>query len=178
MKIVKACLVVLVVGFVMGSFSLGTGHAQDMSIWIGKWFKVTSQLTGYTIDPEDPSRMTKSSSTETTYMKVRSWADKILLLDAYDYDEEEGIWLVDEVPVHYFGGTNLNFACYIIDTPQEPGEVPDGMTLQIVGKMKGEELKSATLTSLGAYYVDEDEIGAVKVTGKLIPESQVPPEIR
>lgn len=178
MKIAKAGFVMLMVWFVMGSFSLGTSHAQDMSIWIGKWFKVTSQLTGYTIDPEDPSKMEKSSGTETTYMKVRSWADKILLLDAYDYDEEEGRWLVDEVSVHYFGGTNLDFACYIIDTPEEPGEVPDGMTLRITGKMKGEELKSATFTSLGAYYVDEDEIGAIKATGKLIPESQVPPEIR
>lgn len=44
--------------------------------------------------------------------------------------------------------------------------------------MRGEELKSATLTTLGGYYLDEDEIGVVKMTGKLIPESQVPPEIR
>ncbi len=180
MKIAKAGLVMLVVGFMMGCFSLGTGHAQDMSIWIGKWFKVTSQETGYAINPQDPSQMHKYSETATTYMKGRSWADKVLSFDAYDYDEEKAQWSVDEVLVNYFGGTNLNFVGYILNGPEEPGEVPRLMTLRFEGKMKGAELQNASFTSLGAadLWVGGLEIGSAKANGKLIPESQVPPDIR
>jgi hypothetical protein len=50
MKIGKVWLVSLMVGIFLGCLTFSTAHAQDMAIWTGKWFKLTTKYSGYSIN--------------------------------------------------------------------------------------------------------------------------------
>ena len=80
------------------------------------------------------------------------------------------------------GGSNLDFLVYnyIVDAH---GDIYV-QTSHMQGKIAGGGLKSATFKILSGLYWEKshthDEIhtGQISGTGKLIPESQIPPEIR
>ena len=158
----------------------GSSTAEDMTLWIGKWFKVTEKNTGYHFDS---SALNKSNAAYIGYLKFYEWdpANKILRGDRYGLDTG-GQWTSEPLTLHYLAGSDLDFLCWA----QETGDTIMGFTARIKGQKSNGELVKATFKTLGGYYLDASNdggsgagstefwAGALSVTGVLIPEAEAP----
>lgn len=184
MKSPKVWLIGLKVAFLITCFSFGTAHCQDLSGWVGTWFKLTYTYKGYDTF-NDPSHIPEAQSGKTTaYLKMTAWnttnqSDKFLSCSEYDQDEEGSI-NQNSITLHYLGGTDLDFLvlCHIAS------EENIGFTARITGKESKGTLKSATFKTLGGYSYarSSDPIlnprnskaEGLTITGSLISESKLP----
>jgi hypothetical protein len=177
MKIGKVWLVGLLVGVFIGFFAYGTAHTQDLTIWEGKWFKITQKNTGVSFYE---SEMRSHTSTTIAYLKITEWDSINKQLKGVNYDVVEGGYEESEMSLDIIAGTNLDFLCWVYFDRGEDGF--GGAIFRIQGKMVKEELKSGTLKLIGGFdwerEGEEYKASGISLTGKLIPESKVPPEIR
>ena len=180
MNMRKVSLNVLVVGVLVGCLTLSTVHAQDMSIWVGKWFKLTYKTSGYSTN--DSGAISSYKETEVNYLKIWNVDETNKVVNFYLYSYHDDQWRGDSSDLHYLGGSSLNFLCYHFESEYE-GEYGHGMgfTARIQGKTKNGVLTSATIKSLGGYEwkwdIEEDKATGVTITGSLIPESKLPPDL-
>ena len=111
MKRSHAKLVVLAAALVMGAFSFNSVCAQDMSIWEGKWFKVSIKSTKYFVDIFELQGGGMITEKETTAGYINIWsvdnADKILHSDLYFSDN--GSWVSGSIDFNYRSANNLDF---------------------------------------------------------------------
>ena len=154
-----------------------TAADDDMSLWIGRWFKIDMTADGY-----DPARSKLSGDRQTIagYLKVWDWdpANKILQSDLYLYDSQTDQWVVDALPLYGVTGNALDFQCW----SQVTGEVTYGFTARIRGEGSNGFLMSASFQTLGGYTIEENlESGApqqlagwLTLTGALVDASEVP----
>ena len=154
-----------------------TAADDDMSLWIGRWFKIDMTADGY-----DPARSKLSGDRQTVagYLKVWDWdpANKILQSDLYLYDSQTDQWVVDALPLYGVTGNALDFQCW----SQVTGEVTYGFTARIRGEGSNGFLMSASFQTLGGYTIEENlESGApqqlagwLTLTGALVDVSEVP----
>jgi hypothetical protein len=151
-----------------------------MTIWVGKWFKLTTKITG---SCSGSSGLISDSGTSVGYLKLWEWDsnNQILQGDLYEYDTATAQWSSQPLSLQFIAGSDLDFLCQsqVTDTAANTTE---GFTARIVGKGTGGVLKSATFKSLGGYYIDAlnqsgsivNCAGGLKLTGALIQELKVP----
>ncbi len=163
--------------------AFSAAYSQDLSGWVGQWFKLTYSYKGYET-VSDPAHTPQSQTGKTTsYVKITSWntanqSDKFLTCAQYEQDEE-GV-INENITLHFLGGTDLDFLvlCHIVS------EENIGFTARITGKESAGTLKSATAKTLGGYsYTRSDDpvlsprngrAEGLTITGSLIPESKLP----
>jgi hypothetical protein len=182
MKPKKVWLCGFMVAFVMVCFAVGTTHAQDLSGWVGKWFKLTGKVKEWnTQDTEGDYFIQTQGNTVSVFLKITSWdttdpSDPLLRCSGYDQGGGEfNQYIVD---LHYLGGTDLDFLCLGIIVDSEHHEQ---FTARITGKESGEILKSATFKTMGGTSWKKSQFdprsgkeGGLTLTGSLIPESKLP----
>ena len=184
MKSHKVWLIGITVAFLITSFSIGTAHSQDLSGWVGMWFKLTSSSKGYDTS-NDPTHIPQTLTGKgTAYLKITAWnttnqSDKYLSCSEYDQDED-GNTNQSSIALHYLGGADLDFLvlCHIAS------EQNVGFTARITGKQSKGILKSATFKTLGGYSYSRSsdpilnprsaEAEGLTITGSLISESKLP----
>ena len=178
MKIRKVWLVGLMVGIFIGCLIVNIAHAQDMAIWNGIWFKVTTKYSGYDTNESGVISPYKKI-TGVHYLKILNVdeTDKVVNLLNYFYENDE--WQREFGEWRYTGGNSLDFLCYYFECEGKDLHYCFGFTGRIQGKMKGGILTSATIKSLGGFEWDAPakEAAGVTITGSLIPESKLPPDI-
>ena len=184
MKSRKVWLIGIEVAFLIMCFTFGTAHSQDLSGWVGKWFKLTSSHKGYETF-EDPDHIPNTLNGKTPmYLKITAWdtsnpSDKILECSGYEQDEEGGI-SQNTMDLHYLGGTDLDFLvlCHVVSGARI------GFTARVTGRESAGTLKSASFKTLGGYIWERDsdpisnprnsEAGGLTITGNLISVSKLP----
>jgi hypothetical protein len=161
-------------------YSLGAmaNALPDLSIWNGKWFKVTSTGRGYVFEGSGfgPGRWR-----DVIYLYFHDWNAHGGQADAWELDEGSGQWVNDPaaiVDIHFHGGAGLDFLCYIFI---ENVDTTTAMTLRVTGKEDKRnpgQLKGATLKSLGGCSWESDGgeyfAGGQSVKGKMVPISNLP----
>ena len=184
MKLCKICRVGLGITCGIILFTFSTAHSQDLSSWVGQWFKLTDSYKGYET-ASDPSHVPQSQTGKTAfYLNITGWnttnqSDKFLTCSEYEQDEEGAI-LQNNITLHYLGGTDLDFLvlCHIVS------EENIGFTARITGKESVGAWKSATVKTIGGYsYARSGDpilsprngrAEGLTITGSLIPESKLP----
>jgi len=169
MKAKKAFLIIFFVFVICLATSTLWAQATDLSIWVGNWLKITEKGSGFEFDG---SGITKFNYHDVLYWKVIHWdqEDKILSFEITQY--EDGAWWKWELDLYFIAGTDLDFLCW--------ANVYNGaFAARITGTKKGEGLKTAKFTTLGGFNtgVDETLAQSLSFTGKLIPESKLPPDM-
>jgi len=185
MKSLKLWLIGLKVAILIICFTFNTAHSQDLSGWVGKWFKLTYSYKGYETY-KDPTHIPQTQSGKATlYLRITAWdttsqSDQFLRGSEYDKDEEGNIY-ENNFDLYYLGGTDLDFLilCHI------SAEERIGFTARITGKESMANLKSATFKTLGGYSWERSsdpilnprnsKVAGLKITGSLISESKLPP---
>jgi hypothetical protein len=147
--------------------------APDLTIWVGKWFKITEKTTGYSVGALG---IVKDSGSSVGYLKFQNWDpnNNVFQADRYEQDAN-GQWFIEPVTLLYIAGSDLDFLCSFLVTDNATNKM-SGFTARIQGREIGGVLKSATFKTLGGYYVEksngsgstEHYAGGLKITGKLI----------
>jgi len=208
MKVWRTVLGVLMVGVFLTCFTVVSAHAQvpgevpDLSIWENTWFKVKMTSTVYhfsNIGVRPTPGYTISETGGTAYINVVDWdttsepGDPFLVANIYA--KESGMWvqLPGSVKIYYFAGSNLKFVgSALVGNPlsEDPGT---SLTLLFVftGKrnktntafIMGGESKLSTMGS-GLLEIDDAEdsterwAGSAQLSGPMVPESSLPPELQ
>jgi len=184
MKSGKVWLIGLSVVLLLICFSFGTAHSQDLSGWVGKWFKLTVSLKGYKTPPEVNYVPETNSNKVAVYLNVTAWdtttpADPFLSCSGYH--EEDGNVVVDNLELHYLGGLDFDFLCRCVVVGSEEH---DQFIARITGKESEGILKSAKFKTVGGFYWERSsdpilnprssKAGGITITGSLIAESKLP----
>ena len=184
MKSNKVCLCSFMVAFTIICFAVSTARAQDLSGWVGKWFKLTGNVKEWDTEntTEGDYYIRTQTHTVAIYLKITAWdttdpSDPLLTCSGYDQGGGEfNQYIVD---LHYLGGTDLDFLCLGILVDSEHHEQ---FTARITGKESGGILKSATFKTMGGISWKKSQSdprsgkeGGFTITGSLISESKLPP---
>jgi hypothetical protein len=159
------------------------GPVPDLSVWVGKWFKLTEKNTGFVAGSSGGS-LTNEKLSLVAYVKFWRWdqANRVLQGDQYTKDGQTGQWMSEPLMLDFIAGSHLDFLC----SSGVAGDVTMGFTARIQAKEGNEGLGSATFKTLGGYYIEENKqsgsgsgsseyfVGGLSITGNLIPESKVP----
>jgi len=180
--------VVVVAVFVM--LPLGMAQAQeDLSMWQGKWFKVTYTKTAlhYSGPGVKPTPNALGTSSGPGYLYVRLVEGEKLTLTAYTKHPETGQWSADpfaELILNYFAGDELNFTSW--------GEMGNAflfsqLGIQITGvkNKKTLLLQTGTFKTLGGFVMENDDVpgstelwaGGLKINGTWVDQSKVPVDL-
>jgi hypothetical protein len=163
-----------------------SSNGPNLTVWVGKWFKITEKNTGYHYAKPTLSR---ANSSYTGYLKIWNWdpVNKVLQADRYEQDVQTGQWSSYPLTLHFFAGTQHDFLCWSQETAEN---YTTGFTARIQGQGKNAELQRATFKSMGGYFVElvnpsgnpslgnsgssEQDVGGLSISGSLIPEARVP----
>jgi len=117
------------------------------------------------------------------YLTIWGWDPQgnALMVDRYEEDTSTGEWVSESLTLNYVGGSLLNFICWAQIDDQATNST-SGFTIRISGTQLYGVLKTATIRTLGGYYVMKNDLsnpseygaGRVSITGSLISESNVP----
>ncbi len=182
MKSNKVWFCGFVVAFVITCFTASTTRAQDLSGWVGQWFKLTVNLKEWNTQNTGGDYFIQTQgSTVPAFLKITAWdttdpSDPLLRCSGCDQGGGEFNQYI--VELHYLGGTDLDFLCLGIVVESEHHEQ---FTARITGKESGGILKSATFKTMGGieWTKNQDDprsgkVGAFTITGSLISESKLP----
>ena len=186
MKSGKVWLIGLKVAFLVICVTFGTAHSQDLSGWVGKWFKLTYSYKGYETYTNPTHIPETQKFKETLYVKIMAWdtidpSNPFLKCSGYGEDEEENVYQ-NNFDLRYLGGTDLDFLilCHFVSEEQEH----IGFTARISGKESSKgTLKSATFKTLGGYSWErssdpfnprDSQAEELTISGSLISESRLP----
>jgi hypothetical protein len=171
------------------SLSNPPSSSEDLNVWVGKWFKLTTRYKGFNVGD---SGMSNGGGTITGYLKIWNWdpANKFLQADGYEQDMS-GQWFSEPFNLNYLGGSNQDFICW----SQVTGDITIGFTARIKGNVKKvtsktgqsteqqqQDLVGATFKTMGGYYIEMSNesgssgnfVAGITIAGNLIPESKVP----
>jgi hypothetical protein len=158
------------------------GPAEDMSVWVGKWFNLTEKDSGYYKDTGEV--LQRESFTQVEYLKFWNWdpVSKTFQADRYWQDANSGQWISEPITLNYLAGSRLDFLCW----SQMTGDVTFVFTARIQGREIKGALGRATFKTLGGYYIDsssaskdkagssEQNAGGLSISGNLISEPNLP----
>jgi hypothetical protein len=180
--------VVLVSVIIM--FPLGMAQAQDLSLWLDKWFKVTFTKTAlhYSGPGVKPAPNAFGTSSGPGYIHVIGVdLSPRLTLIAYAKDPDTGNWSgipLATFTLDYFAGDELNFT--------SSGQINNGflsshLGVQITGvrNKKTGLLQSGAFKTMGGYVLEVDDAqgstelwaGSLKINGTWVAQSKVPGEL-
>jgi hypothetical protein len=159
------------------------GPVPDLSIWVGKWLKLTERNTGF-VAGNSGGGLTNDQLFLVAYVKFWRWdqANRSLQGDQYMKNGQTGQWISEPFMLDFIAGSNLDFLC----SSEVAGDVTLGFTARIQAKEGNGGLGSATFKTLGGYYIEENKqsgsgsgsseyfVGGLSITGNLIPESKIP----
>jgi mono/diheme cytochrome c family protein len=158
------------------------GPAEDMSVWIGKWFNLTERDSGYYKDTGEV--LNKESFTQVEYLKFWNWdpVSKTFHADRYWQDANSGQWISEPIILNYLAGSKFDFLCW--------SQMTSDFTFVFTARIQGRETKGvlgrATFKTLGGYYIDsssasrnkaassEQNAGGLSISGNLISEPNLP----
>jgi len=161
------------------------GQGPDLTIWVGKWLKISERNTGYQFAP---SLFSKDNSVYTGYLKFWEWdpANKLLKGDRYEQDSQSDQWFTEPFSLRYITGSDTDFLCWA----QSNGSLAMGFTARVQGKKKEGTLESGSMKTLGGYYMETSSganstsdstandqqywAGGLSISGTLVPEPKVP----
>jgi len=185
MKLGKKWSSILFVLLLLEILTLSVADAQNMSIWVGTWFKVTFKSSGYNVDYPGIS---KSNESLTVYLKIWSVdeVNKILYCDAYFF--EDGAWGTDTLNFNFLGHHSWEFIAYLYETSNYVENDVNhteftAFTLLIQGTIKQGALASGKMISLGGTHwkavwnapgYEHYNGNQYTLTGSLIKPSKVP----
>jgi len=180
MKMPKILLIVLTVVVFATSLGPASAQAQDMTIWVGKWFKLTNSNTENCLN--DVQKIIRDSYTFTSYIKIWSWdsENSVFYADDYSYDNDGQRWNIVSFQFSYLGGTELDFLFSSQGTIDDPEEYASyALVGRITGKTKTGNLRSASFNVPGVNSVGTHCTNWGKSVGSLISESRglVTPEV-
>jgi hypothetical protein len=148
----------------------------DLTVWVGKWFKVSMKNQGFYVGK---SGLSSDRQSVPGYLKIWNWdpANGIFECDLYQYDVQTDQWSSEILTLHYISGSELDFKVW----SQVTGDLTYGFTARIQGTDVNGNLTSATFKTLGGYHVQEDTdagttqdvAGWLAITGKMVSESEV-----
>jgi hypothetical protein len=166
---------------VLTAFSFSASYAQGLSIWNGKWFKITEKVS--LLQTNESGSISPSKYSQRTYMQIYDVdnTNGILQCNSYDY-RDGGLISTGPIVMQVLAGSALDFIWWIQLTPEVNKVVTGGAAGRIQGKMKNDVLNGATLKTVGmAASITTDlgpAVGGVSWSGSLVPESKVPPIIQ
>jgi hypothetical protein len=133
---------------------------NDLSIWLGQWFKLRMKFDG--------------APPETAYVKMMTWDSTQGLLEGeiYQFDSSTGKWVSDPFPLHFMRGTAADFLSW---SEVSAGDSTSGFVARI--RVKGRTLTDSTFKTVGGYSSEMppgSPAGGVSITGRLIPISEAP----
>jgi hypothetical protein len=181
MKSNKVWFCGFVVAFVITCFTASTTRAQDLSGWVGQWFKLTVNLKEWNPNTGQDYFIQTQGSTVPAFLKITAWdttdpSDPLLTCSGYD--QGGGQFSQSIIDLHYLGGTDLDFLCLGIAVDSE-NHVQ--FTARITGKESGGILKSATFKTIGgiSWKKSQDDprsgkVGGITLSGSLISASKLP----
>ncbi len=150
--------------------------SADMTIWIGKWFKVAMKNEGYY---GGKSGFTNDRQNIPGYLKIWDWdpARQAFPCDLYQQDGERGEWFSTPLELQYTGGDSLDMKVSSLVV----GDLTYGFTARIQGTQVSGALTGATFRTLGGYHVQEAAqgdttrhyAGWLVITGKMVAPSEV-----
>jgi hypothetical protein len=150
--------------------------STDMTIWVGRWFKVTMRNEGYY---DGKSGFTNDRQDIPGYLKIWDWdpARQAFPSDLYQQDSQTGEWVATPLELHYTGGETLDFKVSSVVV----GDLSYGFTARIQGTQTSGTLTSGTFKTLGGYHVQEAAegdtarhwAGWLVITGKIVAPSEV-----
>jgi hypothetical protein len=158
-------------------FNLSTAYAQDLSGWVGKWFKLTVSQHGYqTLNGQ--GQLGPETETVTVYLNITAWdtttdpANPFLQATGYASGES------GPMELYFIVGSDLDFVCLGVHNNSNGAHME--FTARISGKQSKGVLSSATFKSMGGYFYEADsptsgDAGSTTITGHLISESKLPP---
>jgi hypothetical protein len=171
-------------------FGVRITKVPDLSIWVDKWFRISVagshyHFIGMRLKPPDPIQRSFPA-----YMKIVSWDSTNQSFSVNIYTKNDlGKWDPTEYnnfTFNYFAGSDLKFVC---NFEQITTQNTIHIAVFFVGKRnaKGNFVMGGYtyVKTLGGYYLEIDDnatpqvrwAGSVKLTGSMIPESKVPPEL-
>ena len=91
--------------------SASSTAGPDMTVWVGKWFKITERNTGYHY--AEPA-LTRTNSSYTVYLNIWNWdpVNKVFQVDRYEQDGQTGQWFSDPLILYLVAGTQFDFLCW------------------------------------------------------------------
>jgi hypothetical protein len=151
---------------------------QDMSFWVGKWFKVTEKNIGYSVESTAFTRKTHSF---VGYLTFSNWnpENQELTADRYEFDPNTQQWNSESIKLSYIAGGVLDFLCSS-QVAEKSTKSSWAFSARVKGTLTNGTLR-ASLTTLGGYYVEPEDPGSseynageLSITGPSIPQSSVP----
>jgi len=182
MKIRKLWLSGFLVLVLFGFFMVNMAQAQlpNLSMWEGKWFKLTVKTTGVFFDG---SKLKTGNDNSTNYLYITKFnLPSELIVKVWEQNDQGG-WevFIDNLSVRIITGTDLDFLFVTTLESNDPSESMFlGFAARITGRLTKGVLKSATLKSLGGFScgqeldISEYFASGVSINGSLIDPSKLP----
>jgi len=180
MKIIRVSLAILAVLF-LSRDTLSHAQTIDLSLWVGKWFKVSISSSGYCLEE---GALKKDTPKFTAYLKAWDWdpGQGVLKADLYLYQVDTDQWEVGPFNLNYFSGDPLNFVFWV---DEEKDNSILGGEGQITGKEKNGILTGGSIKMPAGFHRDYSNhpgsfyycSGGFNVTGSLTSSVPVPPGI-
>jgi len=155
--------------------AVASNSATDMTVWVGKWLKVTEKISN-----------SQETNSTTGYMKIWGWdpSTNEIQVDRYDEDPDQpGQWFSETLTLQYVSGSVLDFICSYQGSYQDATTTGTlSFVAQFFGNIRSGVLTGGQLKTLKGYYVETDNStaaaqqysGALTITGNLVSESAVP----
>jgi hypothetical protein len=163
---------------VLTAFSFSTSYADDLSVWNGKWFKLTEKISA--LEANESGSISPLNYSQTIYIHIYEVdeSNKVLRCESYDYRGGQ-LESTGHIDIRVFAGSSFDFLWWTQVGPEVQEAVSGGLAGRIQGKMKDGALVGATLKTVGgsaAAITDSGSIvGGINWSGSLVPESKVPP---
>ena len=164
--------------FIFISLSTGFAYAADLSVWNGKWFKLTETFSG--LESDESGSIIRSKGSQQIYIHIYEVDNTHATMQYHRYDYRDGFlefWGSDVMEV--LGGTDLDLFWWVQSGPNKD-VVAGGMAGRIQGKMKNGVLKSAKTKSVGGAVSLITDLGPAagskNWSGSLVSDEKVPPE--
>jgi hypothetical protein len=163
---------------ILTAFSVSVSHAEDLSIWNGKWFKITEKISS--LQANETGSISPSNYSQTIYIHIYEVDETSRVLHCENYDERDGrLQPTGNIDIRVSSGGSLDFSWYIEMGSEVQDVIYGGTAGRIRGKTKGGALSSATLKTVGGFAAFVGDfgpgVGGINWSGSLVPESKVPP---
>jgi hypothetical protein len=171
--------------------------AEDLTLWSGRWLRVTVKYEGYSLGISNPglvqqdpmpgeedvsAEMSKEHESVVAYLRITAWDPQQNVLQGQLYQHgSNNQWVYSPLTLHFIDGTRTDFLCW----SQVSGNFTAGFTARLQGKESGGILKSGSFKTLGGYYFEIDSTGGasssqafsggqISINGSLVPRARVP----
>jgi len=159
---------------VLTAFSFSASYADDLSIWNGKWFKLTEKISA--LEANESGSISPLNYSQTIYIHIYEVdeTNKVLRCENYDF-RDGGLEFYSDIDLQVLAGSSFDFLWWAQGGPEMKGAIAG----RIQGKTKNGPLTSATLKTVGGSVAGTMDgapaVAGINWNGSIVPESKVPP---